>query len=103
MNGGKKTGLGISISALLQTSYLWYVWHGKACQKTAGNGVTASWVFQKFLAMQGSLDLHLFRTMLGWISLGVLVNHRFIWIIWDGLPLALGVSHRLSTKCAKWR
>ena len=68
MTGGKPTGNGISLSSSLQTIDLGHDWLEEACEKTAGNGVTASWVFQKLFDMLVGLDLHFFRKMLGWLS-----------------------------------
>lgn len=73
----------------VRAPYLRHSWLGEACEKTAGNGVTASWVFQKFLAMLSGLDLHFFRTMLGWISFDTLVNIFVVPVLLAGLQLAL--------------
>ena len=55
----------------------------------AGNGVTASWVFQRLCDMLVDLDLYFLRTMLGLASVDVLVNCLGIFLLWAGFQLAL--------------
>ena len=60
-----------------------------ARDQTSGDGVTAFWVFQKLCDMLVGLDLFFSRTMLGWVSVDVLVIGLVILLLWAGFQMAL--------------